>query len=65
MASNPTANKAEAGDSDAVCKHTPVAGSRFYKKVCMTEREWEAIERDSRDWLERTQKVGTYGIPRR
>lgn len=38
-----------------VCKSEPVLGSRFPKKVCLTNAQWHQQELDSRRMLERLQ----------
>ena len=57
------ANDAEVDDDRIICKRTIVTGSRFAKKVCKTWGEWKALEQDSQDGLNRTQRMGTYGTP--
>ena len=53
----------EVDDDRIICKRTIVTGSRFAKKVCKTWGEWKALEQDSQDGLNRTQRMGTYGTP--
>ncbi|MFL2697755.1 MAG: hypothetical protein ACJ0F4_00975 [Gammaproteobacteria bacterium] len=34
-----------------VCRKIEITGSRLKKKVCATKREWEQMERESKDYL--------------
>ena len=56
-------NDAEVDGSRVICKRTIVTGSRFSKNTCKTWDEWQALQRDSRDGLNRTQRLGTVGTP--
>ena len=55
----PTAN-AES-KAKRVCKSEPVVGSRFAKKVCHTQAEWEAIQQNDRLMLEGHQRQACRG----
>lgn len=46
VASDATAAK---NTGDLRCKHMPVLGSRVGKRVCHTEEEWAAIEKQAKE----------------
>lgn len=37
------------GTGDVRCKHMPVMGSRVGKRVCRTEEEWAALEKQAKE----------------
>jgi hypothetical protein len=39
-----------------VCKSDPVIGSRFVKKICHTQAEWDAIQKNDRSMVDGYQR---------
>lgn len=51
--------KAESDDDDAIiCRRTMITGTKFKKKLCATQSQWEALTRRSRDTTRELQKKG-------
>lgn len=47
--------KAEAEEKETlICKRERPTGSRISEKICLTAEDWEKIERQSREMLDRT-----------
>jgi len=53
------AAKEEAEDEDKIiCRRTAIVGSRFKKRICGTQKEWESMSRRSRDATQGMQRSG-------
>jgi hypothetical protein len=70
--SNPTVGKVvvqgETGalspDPDkVVCRNQPVTGSRFKRRVCLTQARWDAWAKQSDAYLYNLQRQSTLGMP--
>jgi hypothetical protein len=46
--------KAETEEETLICKRERPTGSRISEKICLTAEDWEKIERQSREMLDRT-----------
>ena len=49
------ADKAKPAPNDMVCKKEPVLGSRMKQRICMTQADWDARQRQDREDLDKTQ----------
>lgn len=43
-----TKNVTKSADGEMTCKRQEIAGSRFKRKICMTDAEWEKLSADNR-----------------
>ncbi len=58
-ASSTTAASEKVADDPTICKKTPVTGSRVRtNKICMTKSQWEAMSRNSQEYMKGVQRNG-------
>ena len=53
------ADASQAAEDKMVCKRTPVTGSRFKKKVCMTQEQWDSMRDDAKSATGEFQRKNT------